>query len=100
MDYPGSGRSGSIAFVLQGAAFVGSGYNGVFNDDMYSYRKLASLEDHYSNSEVNLYPNPSNGNFKIDINSTDLDLVIYSLTGQNVTNAFSINKTSKTKDDM
>ena len=94
-NYPGPGRSGAIAFVLQGAAFVGSGYNGVFNDDMYSYRKVASLDDYYSNSEVNLYPNPSNGNFKIDIVTTDLDIIIHSLTGQDVTNAFSINKTSK-----
>jgi len=95
MDYPGPGRSGAIAFVLQDVAFVGSGYNGIFNDDMYSYRKLASLEGHYSASEINLYPNPSNGKFKIDIISTDLDLTIYSLAGQNVTNTFLINKTLK-----
>ena len=94
-DYAGPGRSGAIAFVLQGVAFVGSGYNGTFNDDMYSYRKLANLEDHYADADINLYPNPSNGTFKIDIKSTDLELNVYSITGQNVTSAFSIETTSK-----
>ncbi|MCH2228902.1 MAG: T9SS type A sorting domain-containing protein [Crocinitomicaceae bacterium] len=93
-DYGGPGRSGAIAFVLQGVAFVGSGYNGNFNDDMYSYRKLASLEDHYITSNTKLYPNPSNGTFKLDINSTDLELEVYSLMGQIVTDQFQIEKTS------
>lgn len=92
-DYGGPGRSGAIAFVLQGVAFVGSGYNGTFNDDMYSYRKVANLEDHYTSSDTKLYPNPSNGTFRLDINADDLEIEVYSLTGQLVTNQFQIVKT-------
>jgi len=93
-DFAGEGRSGATNFILNGVAFVGSGYNGVFKDDIYSYQKTASLEDHFLADKINPYPNPSKNNFKININSKDLELEIYSSNGNKMTEHFTIKKTN------
>ncbi|MBL1280349.1 MAG: T9SS type A sorting domain-containing protein [Fluviicola sp.] len=93
-DYIGPGRSNAIAFVIQEVAFVGSGYNGVFLDDLYAYRRIVGLEEQEKYSSTSIYPNPVESEFNIKVNPKDLSLELFSIEGKNVTSNLVINQTS------
>ncbi|MDG1841771.1 MAG: T9SS type A sorting domain-containing protein [Crocinitomicaceae bacterium] len=91
-DFIGSGRSNAIAFVLNNVAYVGSGYNGVFLDDMYAYHRLLSNDNIVLNDSKLVYPNPSKEKATILIETKNLNLIVYSSNGEDVTAAFEITK--------
>ena len=90
-DYLGSGRTSSFAFVLQGVAFVGGGYNGEFLDDLYAYRRVVGIDEIDQYAHLNVYPNPSNDNVTIAVDPTDLEARIITLDGKDITTAVDIN---------
>jgi len=91
-DFSGPGRSNAIAFVLNGMAYVGSGYNGVFLDDMFSYQPLLNTSQINDYTSVSVYPNPTRETFSVSIKTKGLDLCIFSISGEDVTSLFEINK--------
>lgn len=94
-DYPGPGRSNAIVFVLSDLAFVGTGYSGEFQDDMYAYRRIVGLEENTLDLDVNIYPNPAQEMVNIDVDSKDYDLNIVSMDGKVVLSKNHIEETSK-----
>ena len=91
----GEGRTEAIAFVIQEVAFVGSGFNGEFLDDLYAYRRIVGLEEVNDYSTLEIYPNPVRSFFNIKVNTTGLKVEIFSLSGQNVTDKVQIENTSE-----
>jgi N-acetylneuraminic acid mutarotase len=59
-DFPGVGRKDAVAFSIQGIAYVGTGYNGVFHDDFYAYSGTADVEVKDDLTEFTIFPNPTN----------------------------------------
>ncbi len=93
-NFMGSGRSNAIAFVLNDIAFVGSGYNGVFLDDMYSYQALLNINSSKESPTISVFPNPAKEFFRIAIKTSKLNLCIYSIDGKDVSESFEIKQTS------
>lgn len=90
-DLPGSARKNAISFVIDGIAYLGTGFNGTFMDDFYSYTGIVGLnETDFVSTSV--YPNPTTDRFIVSFNSslTKEQIEIYTLTGQKVTNKFTI----------
>ncbi len=94
-DYLGNGRSNAIAFVIQDVAFVGSGYNGDFLDDVYAYRRVVGLDEIDTYKSTRLYPNPSNTSVSIEVDPTGLEVHISSIDGRNVTDQLTIEESIK-----
>lgn len=94
-DYPGPGRSNAIVFISNDLAFVGTGYSGQFQDDMYAYRKIVGLEENTLNLDVNIYPNPAQEVVNIDVDDNSYDLNIVSMDGKIVLNENHIETTPK-----
>mgnify|MGYP000405387493 CR=1 FL=1 len=92
-DFLGSGRTSAIAFVIQGVAFLGSGYNGEFLDDLYAYRRVLDVNELEQYTDVNLYPNPANDNISISVDPTDLVASVITLQGKDITNSIEVNST-------
>jgi hypothetical protein len=92
-DYPGPGRSNAIVFILNNFAFVGTGFNGSFQDDMYAYLPIANV-DETPNVSILVHPNPATK--YVDINTANLDcaLRIIALNGSQVIPSSSILKTA------
>lgn len=57
-NLPGPPRKHAMAFIINGVAFVGTGYNGEFLDDFYRYEQLLGTEELQS-IDVKVYPNPT-----------------------------------------
>lgn len=57
-DLPGPPRKHATAFVINGTAYVGSGFNGVFLDDFYQYNQILGVES-TEVLAVKAYPNPT-----------------------------------------
>ncbi|MES2557810.1 MAG: T9SS type A sorting domain-containing protein [Bacteroidota bacterium] len=67
-NLPGPPRKHAMAFIINGVAFVGTGFNGVFLDDLYRYEQLLGT-DEYQLVDVSVYPNPTSD--LVTINSTE-----------------------------
>lgn len=78
---PGPGRSNAVAFVLNGFGFVGTGYNGVFLDDLFAFQPTLGIADALTGEEVTTYPIPASDYCTIQVESDDLELVLYASNG-------------------
>lgn len=95
VNYPGDGRSNAIVFISNDLAFVGTGYNGQFYDDMYAYRRILGVEENDADLNVKIYPNPAREKVTIEMEKNDFELHIVSSDGKTVVPESSIEKTSK-----
>ena len=91
-DYLGPGRTSAIAFVVQDVAFVGSGYNGEFLDDLYAYRLVLGVDELSKYDELSVYPNPANNAFNIAVDPQDIEAQIITIDGKDVTARLDIDK--------
>lgn len=91
-DYPGPGRSNAVAFIVNDLAFVGTGYSGVFQDDMYAYRRIVGLDEKESVA-VTIYPNPATDQANVRFEG-DFDLHLVDMQGKVLPNSHVI-KTNK-----
>lgn len=98
-NFPGVGRAQAIGIVVEGRAFVGTGYSGVLHDDFYEYTPPLLSTDEINQSAGKLYPNPSVGEIAIEtISEFDLNqFKVYNELGQDVTIHFEIIKESQLK---
>jgi hypothetical protein len=92
-DYIGQGRSNAFVFVIQQVAFVGSGYNGEFFDDVYAYRRVLGQEEFEQYSDIVVDPNPAHSDFHINVDPKDLNVEIYTIHGKRLTDKMDIHKT-------
>ena len=76
-DFPGVGRKYAVAFSVQGIAYVGTGYNGVFHDDFYAYTGTAGAQEIDDSNDFLLFPNPTNSS--IEIRGLDEDVIAYTI---------------------
>ena len=93
-DFLGAGRSNAIAFVLEGVSFIGSGYNGVFLDDLYAYRRILGIDQSELKLELSVFPNPSSDYMVISGDFKKEELQLFSMDGKNATNKIEIEETS------
>jgi hypothetical protein len=96
-DFPGNGRKNAIAFVVNNVAFVGTGFSGVFEDDFYAYFGIAGINDNSLQFGSVVYPNPVKDVATIllkDVQTNDLEVKVFSYSGQDVTEDASIKKFS------
>jgi hypothetical protein len=94
-DFPGPGRKNAISFVVNGVAFLGTGYSGVFEDDFFAYFGIVGLGEHKQQFSTVVYPNPVHELATIEIEHlqvSDLELRLFSLTGQELTGEIIISK--------
>lgn len=78
---PGPGRSNAVAFVLNGYGFVGTGYNGIFLNDLFAFKPTLGVEDLLTSDDVSTYPIPAGEQCQIDVNEPNLDMVLYTSNG-------------------
>ena len=76
-DFPGVGRKHAVVFSVQGIAYVGTGYNGVFHDDFYAYTGTAGAQEIDDFDQFFLFPNPTNST--IEIRGLDEDVIAYAI---------------------
>jgi hypothetical protein len=96
-DFIGSGRKNAVSFVIDGVAYLGTGYNGIFLDDFYAYFGIVGMTENTSNFVSSIYPNPAKeiSTIKIhDENPFELKLQFYSITGEELTSKVEANYTS------
>lgn len=95
-DLPASGRKNAIAFVLNGIAYLGTGFNGTFLDDFYAYTGIVGVNE-LAQHNLSSFPNPMTEQTSFIWNqSIAVDQIkIYSITGSNVTEQFEIIATAK-----
>lgn len=93
-DYPGPGRSNATVFVLNDFAFVGTGFNGEFQDDMYAYLRILNVNE-IPELTIRLYPNPSREKVFIESKYDDFDLNVMSMDGKTSVPKSAITKTGK-----
>jgi len=83
-DLPGPGRKNAFSFVIDGTAFLGAGYGGVFYDDFYAYYGILGIEENSSEIPTLAYPSPSSHSvtieFKEDADVKSIDL--FDLSGK------------------
>lgn len=94
VDFPGDGRSNAIVFIVNDLAFVGTGYNGQFFDDMYAYRRIVGLDENQLDLNVSIYPNPAKEKVTIEVENDDLELSIVSSDGKIVQTKDQLHKTA------
>lgn len=89
-DFIGPGRKNAVSFVIDGIAFLGTGYNGTFLDDFYAYHGIVGLNENLKEFKSEVYPNPADNSLIITFeneNAMDIDLKLYSITGQDVSSS-------------
>lgn len=91
-DYPGPERSNATVFVLNNFAFVGTGYNGEFQDDFYAYLRILNVEE-LPELKVKVYPNPTREMVTIESETDDFNLNIIASNGTSVVPTENIRKT-------
>lgn len=79
---PGPGRSNAVAFVLNGLGFVGTGYNGIFLDDLFAFTPTLSTGIDLLKEDVNIYPIPASDHVTIDVKNQDVELVLFGMDGK------------------
>lgn len=93
-NYPGPGRANAAVFILYDFAFVGTGFNGSFQDDMYAYLRILNIEE-IPELEITAYPNPATDYILVESDFNDFDINIISMSGQTTVPESNIVKTSK-----
>ena len=90
-NFPGPARAQAVAIVVEGRAFVGSGYNGILYDDFWEYTPILSLDEQII-IHASIFPNPSQGDFTLTLAEQiqDIEVDIFNSLGQLVTSQFSI----------
>ena len=91
---PGSGRKHAISFMINGVAYLGTGYNGGFLDDFYAYYGIVGMGESNGLTQVVTYPNPVVSELFIQLNGVraeDHVLAVFNAEGRDVTRNFSIN---------
>lgn len=78
---PGPGRSNAVAFVLNGFGFVGTGYNGVFLNDLFAFKPTLGVEDLLNSNDVATYPIPASEQCMIEVENNDLEIILYAANG-------------------
>ena len=81
-----------LSHLLQDVAFVGSGYNGEFLDDLYAYRLVLGVDELSKYDELSVYPNPANNAFNIAVDPQDIEAQIITIDGKDVTARLDIDK--------
>ena len=94
-DYPGPGRTSPISFVVNEIAYVGSGYNGQFLDDMYAYIRVLGGIEIGKDKEVIVFPNPAAQYVTVKTEIDNFSFELYNLEGENVTRNITIIPTSE-----
>ncbi len=92
---PGPGRSNAVAFVLNGQGFVGTGYNGVFLDDLYAFSPTLSTGIELDKNDVHIFPIPANDYVNIAVNENNLELTLSGMDGKIISSEKHISKTAK-----
>jgi len=80
-DLPGPGRTNAVAFTLNGLGFVGTGYNGIFLEDLYAFTPTLNTETFVNNMDVSVYPIPAVDHVSIDVDQKDVQLRLIGLSG-------------------
>lgn len=93
-SFPSAGRSNAVVFVLNDLAFVGTGYDGQFYDDMYAYRRILGVDELDLNASVQVYPNPAIEYVNIDTEISDLTLELISSDGRKLSSEKHIETTN------
>ncbi len=91
---PGPGRSNAIAFVLNGFGFVGTGYNGLFLEDLYAFQPTLGIDLTEMGVEVKTFPIPADDHCTIDVAVDGLELAIYSMDGKLINPSEHVTKTN------
>ncbi len=78
---PGPGRSNAVAFVLNGFGFVGTGYNGVYLNDLFAFKPTLGIEDMLSSDDVATYPIPASDQCMIEVEKNDIEIILYASNG-------------------
>lgn len=89
-DFTGVARRYLVSMVIEGKAYAGTGTSGTNFRDFWQFDHLLSLASIYKEqTEITIYPNPSQGEFKLkinsiptEINSSELEIKVYSISGQ------------------
>jgi len=68
LDFPPGGRTQAIAFTALDRIFVGTGYDGIWYDDLWEYEVLLG-DDELLEENVLVYPNPSEGTVQLKLGS-------------------------------
>lgn len=85
-NFPGAGRAGCISMAVNDRYFVGAGFgNGEFYDDFYEYTFALGIADQNVYS-ISSFPNPSNGNFTLQISGINepLNFILYDINGKEI----------------
>jgi N-acetylneuraminic acid mutarotase len=91
-NYPGPGRSNAVVFIQNDQAFVGTGFNGLFHDDMYAYTRIVGNEELATNNTVKVHPNPVVDEFFVSSDIANAGIEMYTLDGKNITASLVITK--------
>ncbi len=91
---PGPGRSNAVAFVLNGLGFVGTGYNGIFLDDLFAFTPTLSTGIELQKEDVSIYPTPASDHVTIDVDIQDLELVLHGMDGKQLSSQKYVVKTN------
>ena len=92
-DYPHT-RTQASALVVDERIFVGLGYNGQYHDDFYEYEPYPLSTSEFDVADFNLYPNPTNAHFTVDVpmEISNAQIRIFSVSGQEITGLMNIEK--------
>ena len=91
---PGPGRSNAVAFVLNGLGFVGTGYNGIFLDDLYAFTPTLNTGIDLQKEDVSIYPIPASDHVTIDVENQELELILFGMDGKHLSNEKYVVKTN------
>jgi N-acetylneuraminic acid mutarotase len=91
---PGPGRSNAVAFVLNGLGFVGTGYNGIFLDDLYAFTPTLSTGIELKKEDVSIYPIPASDHVTIDVDIQDVELILLGMDGKQLSSDKYVVKTN------
>jgi len=92
-DFPGAGRKNAISFVINGVAFLGTGYSGIFEDDFYAYYGIVGIGEHQQQFQSIVFPNPVKDIATIEVineNVADLKLKVFSMSGQDLSDQLNV----------
>ena len=90
---PGPGRSNAVAFVLNGLGFVGTGYNGIFLNDLYAFTPTLSSGLELEKNDVSIYPTPATDHVTINVAAENLELDLFSMDGKQLSSERYVVKT-------
>ncbi|MGL4597948.1 MAG: T9SS type A sorting domain-containing protein, partial [Bacteroidia bacterium] len=91
---PAAGRKDACSFIINGIAFLGTGFDGSnLLDDFYAYQGIVGLDENTNQTSVRTFPNPASNQFTIsltDAKASDLEIVFYTAEGREVSTLFNV----------